>query len=245
MNMHRPEAQGASSEGFLAEEDRIRAAYARRGGDKRYSWLNPGHLFIVQQRERKVLEILKQQGFEGLDHTRILEIGCGSGYWILEFVKWGARPENIVGIDMLPNRIAMAREACPPGVVLECRDAVELDAPDASFDLVLQSTVFTSILADNMRRSIAAQMLRVLKPDGLILWYDYHVNNPSNADVRAIKKREIVQLFPNTTVMLERVTLAPPVARLVARYSWLLCYLLERIPWMRTHYIGVIRKTER
>ena len=35
-----------------------------------------------------------------------------------------------------------------------------------------------------MKQAVAEEMLRVLKPQGLILWYDYHVNNPWNKDVR-------------------------------------------------------------
>ena len=30
----------------------------------------------------------------------------------------------------------------------------------------------------DMRKQMAVEMLRVVKPTGLILWYDYHVNNP-------------------------------------------------------------------
>jgi len=55
-----------------------------------------------------------------------------------------------------------------------------------------QFTVFTSILDISMKQSIAGEMLRVLKPDGIILWYDYYRNNPMNPDVRGVKKREIV-----------------------------------------------------
>jgi hypothetical protein len=29
-----------------------------------------------------------------------------------------------------------------------------------------------------MKQQMAAEMLRVVKREGLILWYDYHVNNP-------------------------------------------------------------------
>jgi hypothetical protein len=45
-----------SLESTRAEEVRIRAAYAKREeADPRYSWFSPGHLFIVQQRERRLL----------------------------------------------------------------------------------------------------------------------------------------------------------------------------------------------
>ena len=233
---------GFSPLAFQVEEARIREAYARRQGGDRYSWFNPGHLFIVQERERRALALLKRNGYMPLGMKRIAEIGCGTGYWLGEFIKWGARPENIVGVDLLPERVAEARHFCPGAVSIKCGNAAKLEFVDATFDLVLQSTVLTSILDTKMRQEVASEMLRVLKPDGLILWYDYHVQSPRNPDVRAVKRREIYHLFAGCRIELERITLAPPVARLLAPHSWLACYLLERIPLMCTHYLGAIRK---
>jgi hypothetical protein len=85
-------------------------------------------------------------------------------------------------------------------------------------------------------------MLRVLKPRGLVLWYDFHVGSPRNRDVRAVGRSEIAGLFPGCSMSLQRVTLAPPIARLAAPRSWLLCRLLDAIPLLRTHYLGVIWK---
>jgi len=87
---------------------------------------------------------------------------------------------------------------------------------------------------------MACEMLRVVKGDGLNLWYDFHVNNPWNTDVRALKKREIRQPFADCQIELQRITLAPPLVRLFAPYSWLACYLLERFKVFNTHYLGVI-----
>jgi len=225
------------------EEARIREVYAKRHGeDVRYSWFSPGHLFIVQERERRLLALLRRHGFASLSTKKILEIGCGTGYWLREFIKWGARPENITGIDLLPDRIAEARGLCPEGIKLRCGNATNLEFKDSTFDLVLQSTVFTSILGPTMKRQLAAEMKRVVKDDGLILWYDYHVNNPWNPDVQGVKKKEIYQLFPGCRIKVRKITLAPPLARLLAPCSWLVCYLLERIPWLCTHYLGVVRK---
>jgi ubiquinone/menaquinone biosynthesis C-methylase UbiE len=224
------------------EETRIRDAYARRQTLARDSWFDAAHLFMIQQRERRVLPLLARQGFGRLEETRILEIGCGTGQWLRDFVKWGARPDHITGVDLLADRIAIARRLCSPDTVLKCGSAAALDVPDASFDLVLQSTVFTSILDAAMRRSVAAEMLRVLRPDGMILWYDYHVDNPANPDVRGVRKREIHELFPRCRIQLQRETLAPPLARAVAPYSLLACHLLDAVPLLRTHYLGAIRK---
>jgi SAM-dependent methyltransferase len=118
----------------------------------------------------------------------------------------------------------------------------ETTFPNDTFDLVLQSTVFTSVLDSSMKQQIASEMLRVVKRDGFILWYDYHVNNPWNTDVQGVKRQEISQLFPGCLIKLQRITLAPPLVRLLAPYSWLACYLLGKVPWLCTHYLGVIWK---
>jgi ubiquinone/menaquinone biosynthesis C-methylase UbiE len=239
---HRRNENQPSSESLSLEEDRIRAAYRKRKDAVRYSWFNLGHLFGVQERERRLLILLARHSFALLNTKKILEIGCGTGYWLRELIKWGARPENITGIDLLPDRVAEARRLCPEAVTVQCGTAAELLFPNETFDLVLQSTVFTSILDYGMKQRMAAEMLRVLKEDGLILWYDYHVNNPRNLDVRGVKRREIYRLFPGCQIELRRITLAPPITRLLAPYSWLVCYLLEKIPFLCTHYLGVIQK---
>ena len=225
------------------EEARIRAAYAKRQkDDARYSSFSMGNLFLMQERERRLLTLLKRNHLAPLQTKKILEVGCGTGYWLREFIKWGARPENITGIDLLVDRVAEARYVCPEAVNIVYGNAVALAFPDATFDLVVQSTVFTSVLNAMMKQQMASEMLRVVKDDGFILWYDYHVNNPWNPDVRGVKRREISQLFPGCHLNLQRITLVPPLVRLLAPYSWLACYMLGKIPWLCTHYLGLISK---
>ena len=36
---------------------------------------------------------------------KILEVGCGNGFWLSEFVKWGADPAKITGIDIDQERV--------------------------------------------------------------------------------------------------------------------------------------------
>jgi ubiquinone/menaquinone biosynthesis C-methylase UbiE len=230
------------SEAARAEENRIRAAYARRKDGDRYSWLNPGALFIAQHCEQKILALLRRSGVVSLDSKTILEVGCGTGHWLREYVKWGARPENMTGIDLLPERLAKARRVCPPTVRLQCASAAQLPFRNERFDLVFQSTVFTSVLDPGLKSQIASEMLRVVRNDGIIVWYDYHVNNPWNADVQGVKRQEINHLFQNCNIYLERITLLPPLTRLLAPYSYLLCCLLEKFPPLCTHYLGIVRK---
>lgn len=233
-----------SLRGPQAEEKRIRAAYARRSRkDARYSWFNCGHLFIEQEIERRVLALLKRQGCsDSLPEKRILEVGCGIGFRLRQFVKWGAEPQNLVGLDLLPDDVVEARRLSPTSTALCCRNAADLEFPDETFDIVFQSMVFSSVLDASMRQRIAAEMLRVLKTDGFIIWYDFHCDNPWNPDVRGIRRREIRQLFSGCRITLERLTLVPHASRLLAPYSWLLCYFFSTIPLLCTHYLGVVRK---
>jgi SAM-dependent methyltransferase len=229
-------------ESFRGEEDRIRAAYAARRDDGRYSWLSPGHLFLKQEQEREFLGLLRRAGYADLGPLRVLDVGCGTGDWLRKFVMWGARPEHLTGLDLLEDRVTEARQTCAPGVTIRQANAASIDERDATFDIVMQFTVFTSILDEALRHRVAAEMLRVAKPDGLIVWYDYFAPSLSNPDVRSVNASEIHRLFPGCRITLRRVTLVPPVARLLAGRAWWACELLDKIPLLRTHYLGSIQK---
>lgn len=226
------------------EVERLRAAYAKTQGEQsvRYSWFGEGHLFMMHDLERHVLAALRGAGCLSLSDRTILEVGCASGNWLRQLLKWGAQPENVYGTDLLAERIDIARWLSAPGVHFSTGNAASLPFADDSFDIVCQSTVFTSILDPELRQHVAEQLVRVVRPDGFIIWYDFHLNNPRNRDVRGVTKREILELFRGCRVQLKRVTLAPPLARAIAPYSWLACWAMARIPPLCTHYLGVIRK---
>lgn len=158
-----------------------------------------------------------------------------------EFIKYGAKSEYLYGIDLLEDRIEIAKDVYPK-INFKCGNALNLPYEDEYFDIVVQFTVFTSILKKEIKKDIAKEMLRVLKKEGIILWYDFSYNNPRNPDVKGIKKKEIIDLFPNCKFTFKRVTLAPPLVRFIAPRSWLLCYLFEKLSFLCTHYLVMIRK---
>jgi len=227
----------------LAQEvTRIEVAYARRDNHAIYSFFEPSYRLLVQEREHKLLQALSERGFSRLENTKILEVGCGTGAWLRDFIRWGARPENLWGTDLLPARIAEGKKLCPAGITLKCQNSENLEVEDGSFDLVLQATVFTSILCPEMKRLLAQEMIRVLREKGLIIWYDFHVDNPRNPDVRGVDRAEIRQLFPDCNVSLQKLTLAPPIGRRVAPISTSLYRALSLIKPLCTHYLGIITK---
>jgi SAM-dependent methyltransferase len=231
---------------IAAAEARIRGAYGRRrrqGRDQKASWSEPAHAYAMQDRERRVLALIRRLGLR-LAEIRVLEVGCGSGAWIRDLVKWGVPPEHVWAVDLLPESIAEARHRSAAGVHLQRCSAASLPFAAASFDLVLQATVFSSIIEPELRRAVAAEMLRVLAANGSILWFDIHVSNPWNADVRAVGRAEISALFPGCRIRLRRLWLASPLSRWIAPRSHAVWQLLANIPWLCTNYLGTIRKPE-
>ena len=239
---HHSETSRVPGDPSHAEEARIRAAYARRGEGWRYDWGTPAYVFTMHDLERRLLAALRRSKLWPLGSMRILDVGCGNGHWLRRLVDWGAQPPHSTGIDLILDRLHRGAPLSPRQMGLSCASALALPFRDASFDLVLQFMAFTSILDSDFRRRIADEMVRVLTPEGAILWYDFCVPNPRNPDLRPVTAAEVKALFPDCVVELHRVTLATPVTRLVAPFSWALCGLLNRFPLLRTHYLGVIRR---
>jgi len=226
------------------EIERIKKVYEKRSKQipiELYSFFNNANLYIIQNRDKEILNILKSHKITSLNNKKILDIGCGTGGELRNLIRYGANPVNLYGIDLLENRIETAQRLSP-NIQCTCSDASEMPYEDKSFDIVAQFTVFTSILDEHMKKCIAREMIRVLISNGIIIWYDYHMNNPKNPDVKGVNKREIYKLFPGCQIKLKRITLAPPIARIIAPHSIILCHLLEKLGFLNTHYIGVIKK---
>jgi ubiquinone/menaquinone biosynthesis C-methylase UbiE len=176
-----------------------------------------------------------------LNGRRVADIGCGVGTWLLEFIQWGVDPADVGGIDLMPERLERARRRIPRAD-LHLGNASELPWPDESFDLVSQFLVFTNIFDPELKHAVANEMLRILKPGGVVLWFDLRVNNPRNPEVRGLRRAEIRTLFPSCEIELIPALLAPPLGRLIAGWSWPFAEALHALPFLCTHYAGLISK---
>ena len=75
-----------------------------------------------------------------------------------------------------------------------------------------------------------------------MLCYDFAVDNPRNPDVRGVPTRRLRQMFPQGRMQVRRVTLAPPLARVVCRWHPVLYPLFNSLPLLRTHRLAWIEK---
>jgi SAM-dependent methyltransferase len=216
--------------------------YARRALTDRHSILNRDVWQTLQERQRAMLRLFEQLAWSDLSSRRVLEVGCGSGGNLLELLRLGFLPRNLAGIELLPERFAKAMQTLPAGVMLMQGDASLVKLPDESEDIVMQSTVFSSLLDAPFQWRLAQTMWRWVRPGGGVLWYDFTVNNPRNPDVRGVPVARIRELFPHGRLSCKRVTLAPPLARAVCRLHPALYSVLNALPLLRTHVLAWIEK---
>jgi len=223
----------------------VAARYARRGPADRYSALQPDVMMLLQERQRALRRRLAAQGITDLAPLQVLEVGCGSGGNLLELLRLGCRPEHLQGIELLPERHAQARQVLPAALHLWLGDATTAPVAAASQDLVLQSTVFSSLLDDAFQQRLADALWRWLRPGGALLWYDFTVDNPRNRDVRGVPLARLQALFPQARIRSQRVTLAPPLARVLCRVHPALYTAFNLLPWLRTHVLAWVEKPEK
>ena len=209
--------------GPLDEPRAVVERYARRSAPDRYSPLRPEVWQGLQERQRAMLRGFAARGWHDL-----------SGL--------GARPEGLTGLELLPERHAAARHALPAAATVWLGDATQAPVTAASQDVVLQSTVFSSLLDDHFQQRLADTMWAWLKPGGAVLWYDFTVDNPRNPDVRGVPLPRVRQLFPQGQLSCRRVTLAPPLARAACRVHPALYGVLNAVPLLRTHVLAWIGK---
>jgi ubiquinone/menaquinone biosynthesis C-methylase UbiE len=96
---------------------------------------------------------------------RVLDVACGTGVVTRLAAEQVGPNGSVVGLDINPAMLAVARSAPPSGAVIEWHEASAESLPlaDGSFDVVL-SSLGLQFVSD--RSSALREMRRVLDPDG-------------------------------------------------------------------------------
>ncbi|HVY94555.1 MAG TPA: hypothetical protein VHA14_17455, partial [Bryobacteraceae bacterium] len=94
-----------------SEAARIRREYERREQAipaDFYALDKPANRFAHSRLAARIQLFFEQRGFTPLAGRRVADIGCGSGAWLSVFAGWGARPQDLFGIDLSARRVAAA-----------------------------------------------------------------------------------------------------------------------------------------
>lgn len=126
--------------------------------------------------DRWLLEIQKYLPKRKL---KILDVGCGSGFFTILLGKQG---HEVLGTDLTPDMITKSRELAKEEET-DCRfeimDAENLDFPDETFDVVISRNL-TWTLPD--AGHAYEEWCRVLKKGGILLNFDANYGSSNFAD---------------------------------------------------------------
>lgn len=108
-----------------------------------------------------------RRGAGDLKRKSLLDVGCGSGRFLLAL---GQQTIRAVGIDRDAAMLNFARSHTPAEMALRVEwvegDAAVLPFPDETFDLVIENTLLCFC---NDPASVISEMVRVCRPGGKIL----------------------------------------------------------------------------
>ncbi len=150
-----------------------------------------GRLFR-RHNQQVLVDALNRVGLE-LGSLSVLDIGSGFGHWLRHLIELGADPARLVGIEPGAERVRAAARANPAPSWIE-GDGATLPFRDASFDLVLQIVVLSSVLDADVRARIAAEASRVLRTGGHLLWIDR--TRPVPGRLEGFSRAAVLDLFP-------------------------------------------------
>jgi ubiquinone/menaquinone biosynthesis C-methylase UbiE len=121
----------------------------------------------------------------------VLDVGCGTGSLTRLAKTAVGNPGVVCGIDAAPEMIKVAQQkALQQHSDVQFKTALieALPFPDATFDVVLSSMMFHH-LPDDLKLKGLGEVLRVLKPGGLLMVVDMQRASKS------AHKRSLIELF--------------------------------------------------
>lgn len=152
---------------------------AREGAGEVWNWESPAGKMRWQRRVEMLTAHLKPT-------DKVLEIGCGTGYFTKEIVKTGA---FVTAIDISPELLDIAK--------LEIKESNVIFVLDNAYDLSFDANSFDSIVGSSVLHHLeiekaVSEMFRVLKPGGSFYFTEPNMMNPQIAlqkNIPALKRK--------------------------------------------------------
>ena len=152
-------------------------SYQKRDSSEKYSqrtsiFENESLFFQNHFLEMELFTFLRKSSIRSLGNCRILDIGGGIGDKAKLFFKWNNPIHRYHSVDLAKHRTHIGKRTIPDCNFITCNGAF-LPYKKNTFDIVLIAMCFDSVFDEKVRVGIARESIRVLKDNGVILFYDY------------------------------------------------------------------------
>jgi ubiquinone/menaquinone biosynthesis C-methylase UbiE len=134
--------------------------------------------YVADVEKRLILDLAAPKKGE-----KMLDVGIGTGFFALEFLKRGA---DVTGIDVSPKMLAVAQKKGFRNI--STGDAAEVTFPDEMFDLVVSITAL-EFIKEPLRA--VSEMIRVCRKGGRVV-----VGTLGADSLWAVKRRREVRKNP-------------------------------------------------
>lgn len=225
-----------------AERNRLRAHFEPGAVARNHDPGELGNRWLFRDRWDAILGALRSLRDKN-GPLRYVEIGSGTGEGLREVALHGVTRDPIVGLDLVVESLRVSRAVCP-GTRVIWADGAALPFREASFDVVAQVLLLSSVLDGTRRRRVADESMRVLRSGGWIVSLDLRYPQLRPSSRVAVTLAELRVLYPGAEISSTTLGLVPPLARAAASLSIGLCRWLSRLPPLRVYRLAVIRKPD-
>jgi SAM-dependent methyltransferase len=205
---------------------------------------HPADEIMFESRLRAYDALWSDLGVVPFGERRLLDAGCGNGKFLdICCRRWGAREANCVGTDRRGD-VWAAWHAAHPGTAITFvqQPAHDPAFPAASFDVVHQSMLLSSVIEPQVRTATAEALWQALRPGGLLVSYDFWLN-PTNPRASGIRASTLQRLFPEGRLRYRRsLTFAPPLCRPLLFLGAPALRGLESLRALNTHLLIAMEK---
>ncbi len=125
---------------------------------------------------------------------RVLDVGCGPGFYVAELLERVGPDGSVVGVDASAQMLGLAARRCQghENVALHEAQATSLPVDDASFDAALSVQVLEYVLDTG---AALAEIHRALRPGGRVVLWDVDWSTVSWHSAHPDRMRRVLRAF--------------------------------------------------
>ncbi len=221
------------------ERQRLREMFDRR--DEAGAEADAVQDYFMKRRFEEAADLL----FSGASWSGpVLDVGCGRGDWLAQFVEWGLPRPHLMGLDLNHRRLREARKRLP-GVSFCVGEGRALPCESSRFSCVVLSLVLSTMQDEASARDLLLEVWRVLRPGGRLLIHDLKHVRPGRGGAR-LRTRHLPEVLAGQAAGLEcrDLILLPPLARRLLPGWPGVVKILERRAVLRGHWMMRIDKED-
>lgn len=179
------------------------------------SWASLGQAYndwLYKHKARVLDRLLRRHQITLSAHTRALDVGCGTGYWVKYLHQRGIA--SLTGVDITLASVTHLSQQYPQDTFLQLDLATAPPTAEPVFDLILAFDVLLHILDEERFRQAITHLARGLAPNGTLVIADTFLIHPwhvANASPSAFDRPRSLALWRETlaTCGLTIIELAP------------------------------------